>query len=135
MHTRFSYMLYDDSNYHIGRARINVLLNEIEYVTTRWWAWTVYVFILFIFEGGGVNAVKIRTLTVPEYVELNNTNNEEDVNEDIFLDCAKNMRSLTSSSLMSSILASRHVKQNQLSWPIMAPILHMECAHIYYCIV
>ena len=87
MHTRFSYMLYDDSNYHLGRARIDVLLHEIEYVTTRQRAWIVYVFLLFIFAGGGVNAVKIRTLTVPEYVELNNTSNEEDVNEDIFLDC------------------------------------------------
>lgn len=54
---------------------------------TYWWRNLLIILIVTLYKGGGVNAVKIRTLTVPEYVELNNTNNEEDVNEDIFLDC------------------------------------------------
>ena len=39
------------------------------------------------FSGGTTKAVRIRELRVPEIVELKSANNEENINEDILLDC------------------------------------------------
>ena len=41
----------------------------------------------FCIVGGRIGAVKIRELNVPEYRLLKSANNEENINEDIVLDC------------------------------------------------
>lgn len=45
------------------------------------------VLIVTLYKGGVTKAVKIRELRVPEVVELKSANNEENINEDILLDC------------------------------------------------
>jgi len=43
--------------------------------------------IVTLYKGGRIRAVKIRELNVPEYRLLKSANNEDNINEDIVLDC------------------------------------------------
>jgi len=50
---------------------------------TYWWRNFFIILIVTLCKGGGIQAVKIRELRVPAFVELNDNN----INEDILLDC------------------------------------------------
>lgn len=54
---------------------------------TYWWRNLFIILFVTLYKGGRIRAVKIRELKVPEYLELKSANNEENINEDIVLDC------------------------------------------------